>query len=133
MDADTWVPLPKAWQQCLEAGHTITKQGLLSTSLAHGAVRKMAHEPVPHHWEINPQWLSSYIENALALDEEGWLKISLAANLYSIPVNTLYSWASTGLILIKRIGPGQGVIHVRESDIQRNAEHRKNGKKPTAD
>ena len=51
--------------------------------------------------------------------DERYLPIREAAERYSLHPDTLWTWVRKGVLPHERIGPGRGLIRLRQSDLAR--------------
>ena len=55
----------------------------------------------------------------VGVEDERFLTVREAAERYSLHPDTLWTWVRKGVLPHERVGPGRGLIRIRQSDLAR--------------
>lgn len=53
------------------------------------------------------------------MEEDRYLTVREAAELFSVHPDTLWTWVRKGVLEHERVGPGRGLIRLRQSELVR--------------
>ena len=57
--------------------------------------------------------------NEIDLDTEQYLTVREAAERFSLHPDTVWTWVRKGVLPHERVGPGRGLIRIRQSELVR--------------